>query len=138
MKYLGIDYGSKRIGLAISDEEARLAFPFKIIKNENNKNNEKLLKEIQNILKEKNIKNIVIGESLNGSGDLNKISKDIKTFASDLEKQNLDLEILFEKEWYSTVEARRLDNRKETDDSAAAIILQRYLDRINRINENNI
>jgi len=132
MKYLGLDYGSKRIGLAVSDEEARLAFPFKILKNENNENKEKLLKEIQDILKEKNIKKIVIGESLNGAGDLNDISKEIKVFASDLEKQILDLAIFFEKEWYSTVEARRLDNRKMIDDSAAAIILQRYLDRINK------
>ena len=132
MKYLGLDYGSKRIGLAVSDEEARLAFPLKILKNENIENKEKLLKEIQDILKEKNIKKVVIGESLNGAGDLNDISKEIKVFASDLEKQILDLAIFFEKEWYSTVEARRLDNRKMIDDSAAAIILQRYLDRINK------
>ena len=52
MKYIGIDYGSKKLGLASSDDEGKMAFPMMIIKNEGK---EKLLKEILGILKEMKI-----------------------------------------------------------------------------------
>ncbi len=126
MKYLGIDYGSKKIGLAISDEESKFAFPLNIIQN---KKKEDSLKEILNILKEKDITNIVVGESLNLKGKPNKILEEAKIFSNNLKKENSELNIYFEKEWLSTVEARRFDDRKNADDSAAAIILQRFLDK---------
>ncbi|MEA4910823.1 putative pre-16S rRNA nuclease [bioreactor metagenome] len=126
-KYLGIDYGSKKIGLATSDEEGKFAFPFSII---SNKNKEEAFQKILNVLKERKIENIVIGESLNLKGEENKILKETKDFAEKLEKENF--KIFFEKEWLSTIEARRFDDRKDADDSAAAIILQRFLDKSNR------
>ena len=127
-KYLGIDYGSKKIGLAISDEEGKFAFPFSILQN---KDKGKSLKDIQNILEEKKIKDVVIGESLNLRGQENKIFKETKDFA-ELLKTKTSTQIYFEKEWLSTIEARRFDDRKNADDSAAAIILQRFLDKINK------
>lgn len=126
MKYLGIDYGAKKIGIAISDEESKFAFPFSIIQNKNKENS---LKEILNILKEKEIINIVIGESINLKGEANKILEETKIFANNLKNENQKINIFFEKEWLSTVEARRYDDRKDADDSAAAIILQRFLDK---------
>lgn len=138
-KYLCIDYGRKKVGLAKSDEAGQLAFPFKIIKNESR---EKLLKEILDILEKLKINKIIIGESLNNKGQLNEIDKEVKDFAEDLmayprpfPQEREKLEIFFEKEWYSTVEARRYENKKNSDDSAAAIILQRYLDRVNQRNK---
>lgn len=126
MRYLCIDYGLKKIGIAISDEEGKFAFPLSIIQN---KKKEDPLKEILNILKEKNIINVVVGESLNLKGEANEILKEAKIFSSNLKKENNELNIYFEKEWLSTVEARRYDDRKDADDSAAAIILQRFLDK---------
>ena len=128
MKYLCLDYGSKKIGVSISDETGILAFPLKII---SNKNKEKSLEEILQIVKEKNIKEIVIGESLKHTGAPNDILEEAKSFAKHISEIS-DLKIHFEKEWYSTVEARRYDDRKDADDSAAAIILQRFLDKVNK------
>lgn len=133
MKYLSLDYGSKKIGVAISDEMNILAFPFKIIFN---KEKEKSLKEILEIVKDKKIKTIVMGESLNQKGELNKIAIQAREFAFNLEEifleENIDCSVHFEKEWFSTVEARRYEDRRDADDSAAAIILQRYLEKLNR------
>jgi putative Holliday junction resolvase len=135
MKYLGIDYGSKKIGVAISDEMSMLAFPLQIILN---KDKEKSLQEILNIVTQNKIKNIVIGESVNQKGELNKIALSAREFAFNLEEifldKNIDCGVHFEKEWYSTLEARRYDDRRDADDSAAAIILQRFLDKINKNN----
>ncbi|MDD3940533.1 MAG: Holliday junction resolvase RuvX [Candidatus Pacebacteria bacterium] len=126
-KYLAIDYGSKKIGVAVSDAEGKFAFPFSIILN---KNKDKSLEEIIQILKEKQIKDVVVGESVNLRGEANSILEESKIFVKKLQEK-IDIEIFFEKEWLSTVEARRFDDRKNADDSAAAIILQRFLDKKN-------
>ena len=128
MKYLCLDYGSKKIGVSISDDIGMLAFPLKIILN---KDKEKSLSEILEIIKENNIKEIVIGESLNQSGIPNNILEEAKSFAKKI-SEITDLKINFEKEWFSTLEARRYDDRRDADDSAAAIILQRFLDKVNK------
>lgn len=95
MRYLGIDYGAKKIGLAISDTEGKFAFPLTIILN---KNKEEAMENILNILKEKEIKNIVIGESLNLKGEANQILKEAKDFANNLKFEKKELNIFFEKE----------------------------------------
>jgi putative Holliday junction resolvase len=128
MKYLCLDYGSKKIGVSISDDMGMLAFPLKIILN---KDKEKSLSEILEIIKENNIKEIVIGESLNQSGIPNNILEEAKLFAKKI-SEITDLKINFEKEWFSTLEARRYNDRHDADDSAAAIILQRFLDKVNK------
>ncbi len=125
MKYLGLDYGSKKIGIAISDEMGMLAFPFKIILN---KKKEDSLEEILKIITDGDIQNVVMGESTNQKGEANKILEESKSFAKNLEEKS-KCKIYFEKEWFSTVEARRYDDRHDADDSAAAIILQRFLDK---------
>ncbi|MEK7564509.1 MAG: Holliday junction resolvase RuvX [Patescibacteria group bacterium] len=144
MKFLGIDYGAKRIGIAVSDEGGTLAFPREIVLN-----NKSTLEEILKIMKEENISEIVIGESLNLKGEENKIAGEIKKFILELEKAS-SLPIHTEKEFLTSVEARNSQNTKQSlhieqahgknkknaspkiDASAAALILQRYLDRLNR------
>lgn len=128
MKYLCLDYGSKKIGISISDDMGMLAFPLKIV---SNKDKEKSLSEILEIIKENNIKEVVVGESLNQSGVPNNILEEAKSFAKKISEMS-ELKINFEKEWFSTLEARRYDDRKDADDSAAAIILQRFLDKVNK------
>lgn len=138
MKYLGIDYGSKRVGVAISDENSTMAFPYKIIQN-----NMELVDTIHNICGTEEIGAIVLGESHDLSGKPNKIMGSIEEFKRNLEAE-LDLPVYFQKEFMTTVEARGREGKgvndarktkkteqKKADSSAAALILQRYLDKIN-------
>ncbi len=126
-RFLGIDFGTKRIGLAISDEGGSLAFPKEVVLN--NKNTFERLAEV---IKQENILEIVVGESLDFDGEPNKVTKEIEKFISGL-KETFGLPIHKQKEFLTSVEARRYknDNKIEpnrVDASAAALILQRYLD----------
>jgi len=143
MRFLGIDYGTKRIGVAISDENGRLAFPKEIVLNDQN-----TIKKIGEILKKEKVEEIVVGESVDFSGKLNILSARIDFFILDLET-NFGLPIYKQKEFLTSVEARKSkDGKKDLnqkqahsklkqkktghiDASAAALILQRYLDKVN-------
>jgi len=141
MRYLGIDYGSKRVGLALSDDSGSLAFPYKIISN-----NLELVDTVHNICGLEEISAIVLGESHDLSGKPNKIMGSIEEFKRNMEAE-LDLPVYFQKEFMTTIHARGNDgkvtlsatrrrggekNKKEAADaSAAALILQRYLDKKN-------
>ena len=138
MRYLGIDYGSKRVGLSLSDEEGMMAFPYKIIPN-----NLELIDSIHNICGQEEVSALVLGESTDLSGAPNKIMGSIEEFKRNLEIE-LELPVYFEKEFMTTIEARgrmrkEVNNAKkvtkekqiQADASAAALILQRYLDRKN-------
>lgn len=145
MRFLGIDYGTKRIGIAISDEEGTLAFPKGIVLNDLNS-----FKRIGEIIKTENISEIVIGESVDFSGKLNALSARIDVFILEL-KDKFKLPINKQKEFLTSVEARKMGSSKKglsqsqvhskvkqiksgrIDASAAALILQRYLDKINNI-----
>lgn len=128
MKYLCIDYGKKKLGIAVSDDGGEMAFPCMVIEN-----NKSLLIEIKQLCKELKIGSIVMGESVDQNGKPNPIAKDARAFAVSLEN-TLDLPLFFEKEWMTSVHARAMQEGKEiVDDSAAALILQRYLDRKNKV-----
>ncbi len=138
MRYLGVDYGSKKVGLAISDEEGSFAFPYKIVSN-----NMELIDTIHNICGEESISAIVVGESNDLSGKPNKIMGSIEDFRKTLEIE-LELPVYYEKEFMTSIFARGNDGKevnnarkvkkifgKKVDDSAAALILQRFLDKKN-------
>lgn len=128
MKYLGIDYGSKKVGFAQSDDEGRIAFPLMIAPND-----AMLLKDTLELVKEMKFSVVVIGESVDGKGKANPIAKEARAFATKIENV-VDVKVVFEKEWYSTVEARKQpgnEGNHQVDDQAAAIVLQRHLDKIN-------
>jgi putative Holliday junction resolvase len=137
-RFLGIDYGKKRVGIAISDENSRLAFPKEILDNGSD-----LFQKIQDLIEKESIDEIVIGESLDLSGSENKIMLDIKDFFARL--FSLGKPVHLQKEFMTSVEARGREGKeknnarkikklesKKIDDSAAALILQRYLDKINQ------
>ena len=126
MKYLGIDFGTKKVGIANSDEEGRLAFPMMICPNDKS-----LMIDILEIVRAMKISTVVVGESLDSQGKPNPVAKLAREFAIELEYDLPNVKIVFEKEWYSSMEARRIDGERDVDDRAAAIILQRYLDRVN-------
>jgi len=126
MRYLGIDYGAKRVGVALSDEGGTLAFPREVLSNDKN-----LVSKLGQIVRTESVAEIVIGESLNYSGSANAIVVEVEEFISKIETE-FKIPIHKEKEFLTTVEARRYhENGKKVDASAAALILQRYLDKIN-------
>ena len=131
-KFLGLDFGSKRIGIAISDDDGKIAFPKTILNND-----KKLFGNLGKIIKLEKISEIVLGESLNYKGEKNEIMKEIERFKSKLAIE-FNLPTHFEQEFLSSFQARnekkstmkQLNNETmKIDDSAAAIILQSYLDK---------
>ena len=128
MKYLGIDFGSKKVGFAQSDDDGRMAYPLMISPNDVN-----LFKDTVELIREMKFGIVVIGESVDAKGKPNPIAKEARAFGAKIENA-IDVKIVFEKEWYSTVEARKQPGNEGShyvDDQAAAIVLQRYLDKIN-------
>ncbi len=128
MRYLGIDYGTKKVGIAFSDKEGVLAFPFKVLKNLRTYD---VLREIKKICEEKEISKIVLGESLDYKGRPNPVMAEIEKFKILLEKE-IGLPVIFETEVLTTKQAANSQpESKKLDASAAALILQSYLDRLN-------
>jgi len=123
MRYMGIDYGSKRIGIALSDEAGNFAMPHSIV--ENKKGAEEKIGEI---IKAQNVTEIILGESKDYKGADNKIMKQIREFKADIESR-FNLPVHFETELLSSHQATHFQGKHELlDASAAAIILQSYLD----------
>ncbi len=126
MRYLGIDYGTKRVGIAISDEGGTIAFPYAILENTKG-----LVGEVKTICAHEDVSSVVIGESVDYKGAPNIVKKEVDRFIVDL-RMAVNIPIIEEREFLSTQQARFYQTkRKHVDDSAAAIILQSYLDRKN-------
>ena len=136
MRYLGVDYGSKRVGIALSDESATLAFPKEILEN-----NKGLIETIKKICQEEKVEGIVVGESYDEKGEPNKIMAKIFLFKKKITDE-IGLPVYGEKEFFTTIEARKVPGKVRpspkrtshlipllTDASAAALILQRFLDK---------
>lgn len=136
MKYLGIDYGTKRIGLALSDESGTLAFPHSVLPNAMG-----VTAAIEDLIRSEKIEGIVMGESVDQEGDDNPVQLQAKNFATALERR-FEVPIYFEKEFFTSVEAhgrkgkealharqQKFEKPVDLDASAAALILQRYLDK---------
>lgn len=130
MKLLGLDYGNKYIGLALADDETRIASPFKILENQGD---DFVIEALKKICGEEGIEKIVIGLPL---GLANQESRQFKTVADFIAKlkNNLNIPVETEDERLSTVSANNLikeqKKRGERNDSVAAmVILQSYLDK---------
>jgi putative holliday junction resolvase len=127
MKYLGIDYGTKNVGIATSDDSGSLAFAKIVLQN-----SKQLLDDILKICEEEKIRVIIMGDSSDFSGQPNKIMKDILNFKKDLERN--DLKVYLEPEFLTSAEAERIQGKSDKiDASAAALILKSYLDKKSKI-----
>jgi len=124
MKTLGIDYGTKRIGLAISDDDGKIAFPKLVLKNDR-----EVFSKIMDLFTEEEIDKVVLGESKDFKMKDNPVMKDIGAFKEELERQ-FDVEVILFPEVLSSHQAAKMAGGKNDmiDASAAAIILQSYLD----------
>lgn len=124
MKYLGIDYGEKRIGLALSDSEGKMAFPKETIPN-----NGRLFLFIKKYMEENKAEAVVVGASYGQNKEANPIMKEILELKKALENEGV--KVFLEREDFSSMHAGFLaENRENLDGSAAAIILERFLARL--------
>ena len=130
---LGIDYGEKRVGLALSDRSNLIASPFKTI---NYINENDLVTQLRKIVIENDIENFVLGLPINMKGEDTAQTKIVRKFKKSL--SSLDLPIIYEDERLSSVSAKKTlmlqniktgHNKHKIDKVAAAIILQQYLDK---------
>jgi len=134
-RLIGLDLGSKRIGIAICDEHQSIATPFKTIHKDNFIN---FLEELKLIVKENNIKGIIVGNPINMDGSLGPSSQSVKDVCLNILK-NINIPLCLWDERLSTVGAFNLSSQldikvskkiKNIDQNAAAFILQGALDYI--------
>lgn len=121
---MGIDFGEKRIGVALSDERAGFAFPYSVVAN-----NKNAIKEIKKICLENNVEKIILGESLDYGGKPNPVMQKIELFKKMLEKE-IGLPVIYQSETLTTQEAKRIIGKTaKTDASAAALILRSFIEK---------
>ncbi len=124
MRYLGIDYGEKRIGIAVSDDEGMMAFPRTTLRN-----SPAILDDIARLCKEEQIEKIVLGVPVSFSGGQSEQAHTTIAFGEKLARYT-NMPVVHENEVLSSKMADTLGVKRENrDQSAAAIILQSWLDR---------
>lgn len=124
MKYLGLDYGAKRIGVAVSNAEGTIAFPRFTVEN-----NAGALDTIKQLATDEKVAAIVMGDTRSYGGAENPITEEAELFGAALAGAlAVPLERAYEVA--SSVEAARFapDGKQHDDAAAAAVILQRYFD----------
>lgn len=128
MKYLGIDFGLRRVGLALGDADTRVAVPIETVLMD-----EKIWDRLGKLVREEAIQEMVVGmpRSLRDAGVHGEIATLAKDFIDEC-KSRFSLAVHEEDERFSTALANRLlktHTKKDRDSVAAAAILQSYLDR---------
>lgn len=123
MRILGLDYGARRIGIALSDEGAQFAFPHSTIPNDAS-----AIDRIQSICKKEEVKEIAMGDTRAANEVGNAITDEAEAFADTLGTHSGKVVKLVREAWSSAEAARFAPKGVHDDAAAAAIILQRYLD----------
>ena len=136
VRFIGLDLGSKRIGVSICDERQSIATPFRTI---NKTNTNELIDQLKVIIEENNIGGIIIGNPMNMDGSLGRSAQSVNDVASNISK-SIDLPVILWDERLSTVGAFNLSSLldvnvskrvKTIDQNAAAFILQGAIDFLN-------
>lgn len=136
MRYLGLDLGTRTLGISMSDVTHTIASSYKTIRF-NDSEYESLLGELEKIIKDYNIEKIVLGLPKNMNNSLGERAETTLNFKK-LVEDNLHIEVIMQDERLSTVEATnymieadmsRKKRKKKVDALAANIILQTYLDK---------
>ena len=135
-RLIGLDLGSKRIGVSICDEKQSIATPLKTL---NKTSADNLISELKMIIEENCIKGIIIGYPINMDGTLGRSAQSVHDVSNNLEKK-LDIDVCLWDERLSTVGAFNLSSQldinvtkreKNIDQNAAAFILQGAIDFLN-------
>ena len=136
VRLLGLDLGSKKIGVSICDENQSIATPYKTIIRTNNND---LIINLKEIINENNIKGIIIGNPINMDGSLGKSAQSVRDISNNIAKL-INLPVCLWDERLSTVGAFNLSSQldvnvskreRDIDKNAAAFILQGALDYLN-------
>lgn len=134
MRYLGLDLGTKTLGLALTDKTGLIASPYKTLRYTSYS---ELITELKQIIAEKDVEKLILGYPKNMNNTLGEAVKRTENFKEELEK-SFDLPIILVDERLSTDEAQNLlieldtsrkKRKKIIDSYAAAIILDTYLKR---------
>ena len=135
-RLIGLDLGSKRIGVSICDERQSIATPFKTINKTNTKD---LIENLKLIVNENKIGGIIIGYPINMDGSLGRSAQSVSDVSSNISK-SIDLPVCLWDERLSTIGAFNLSSEldvnvskrvKTIDQNAAAFILQGAIDYLN-------
>ena len=110
-RLIGLDLGSKRIGVSICDERQSVATPFKTI---NKTNNEELIKELKKIIEENNIKGIIIGYPINMDGSIGSSAQSVNDISKNID-QNIEVDVCLWDERLSTVGAFNLSSQLDVN-----------------------
>ena len=138
MKYLGLDLGSRTLGIAIIDGTGTIATSYKTIRH--NEEYDELLDEVEKIVNNENISKIVLGYPKNMDNTIGEKAKLSEKFKNKLEDR-LNIEVILQDERLTTMEAQKVlidfdtsrsKRKKVVDSVAATIILQTYLDKKGR------
>ncbi|MEZ4845655.1 MAG: Holliday junction resolvase RuvX [Bdellovibrionota bacterium] len=132
MRIIGIDYGQKRVGVAMSDPLGITSQPLPFIPNDKN-----MFPQLKKLVEENQVQEIVVGLPITMKGTSSEMTIEAEKFAEDL-KKHVSIPVILQDERLSTMESEKLlisadvsrKKRKEVRDSmAASIILQDYLER---------
>jgi putative holliday junction resolvase len=122
MRKLGIDYGTKKVGLAMTDESGSMAFPHSVIPTTPD-----LLKKLISLIEKEKIGEIVIGHSLDRNGQPNAVHASVEELMLDLTLET-GLPVHLQPEQYTTQAAIKLQGKTAmTDAAAAALILDSFI-----------
>lgn len=124
MKYLGIDWGSKRIGSSLGDSETKIATPFKVIGS---------IDEIIEIIKKEDINVIILGQPLKMQEPEKELQEPFLEFKKSLkERVSIPVELIDERLTSKAADALVGDKKTKAprDAIAAMIILQSYIDKV--------
>jgi putative Holliday junction resolvase len=134
-RILSIDYGEKRVGIALSDELKITAQPFDTIINDNiNRTAETLA----GIIKDKDVEKVVLGLPRNLKGEKGRQAEEVEKFRNVLVGKT-DVPVVYQDEWLTSSEAKKIlikggvktgKNKSKVDKVAAIIILQNHLNSI--------
>ncbi len=136
-RIMAIDYGEKRIGIALTDPLLIFAYPYKTFLND-----EKFFDNIAGVIEDKNVTKIILGLPLKENGEEYALTKSVLAFKLNLESK-LSVEVLLRDERYTSSIAQNViiqsvnkkSKRKDKsliDRGAAAIILEDYLNELKK------
>ena len=132
-RFIGIDFGLSKVGLSISDPLKIISIPLKVIKYKNRK---ELLKKLQEIALENDVKSFVVGYPLNMNNKKNEMTKLVDDLFVEL--KNLNFNVFLQDERLSSESAKKImreqniktgNNKEHIDLIASTIILQSFLDK---------
>jgi putative Holliday junction resolvase len=125
MKLLGVDYGTKNIGLARASTDVPIALPFGIIDNADHEN---AMAQLLQMIQTEGIEKIIVGLPFGLDGSENENTKRIRNFFSEMQSR-VNTPVEFINEMFSSHASDRLSGGASRDEKSAMIILQNYLDR---------